>query len=467
MKTILKACCCFCTVIYLLSNACGQDIQRVPQQKQEIQLTFAPLVKQVTPAVVNVYAAKQVRVRSPFADDPFFEQFFGKTIPNQPTRTQSSLGSGVIVDPSGLIVTNYHVIRGADEIKVALSDGREFESKVMLKDEATDIAVLKIDAKGAKFPVLALGNSDSVEVGDLVLAIGNPFGVGQTVTSGIVSAQARTRVGISDFDFFIQTDAAINPGNSGGALVDMKGDLIGINTAIYSRSGGSVGIGFAIPANLVRAVVAAVKSGKTSFDPPYVGASFQAVTPDVAESLGMAKPYGALVTAIDRDSPSQKAGLKIGDVVISADGMTVDNPDTLGYRLMITGVGHKMPIQFIRNDVIHDTTLDLVIVPQSQNGTPELIKGSSPFSGAELMNLTPQNSRRFHLQPNASGVVVRQVAAGSNAAALFQPGDIIQSVNNNRIITINDLKSILSLKTPDVWRLEYQRNGMLIRQYIR
>lgn len=467
MKTILKALCSFYTVIFLFSNACAHDIQRVPQQKQEIQLTFAPLVKQVTPAVVNVYAAKQVRVRSPFADDPFFEQFFGRVIPNQPTRTQSSLGSGVIVDPSGLIVTNYHVIRGADEIKVALSDGREFESKVMLKDEATDIAVLKIDAKGAKFPVLTLGNSDSVEVGDLVLAIGNPFGVGQTVTSGIVSAQARTRVGISDFDFFIQTDAAINPGNSGGALVDMKGELIGINTAIYSRSGGSVGIGFAIPANLVRAVVAAVKRGNNTFDPPYIGASFQVVTPDVAESLGMAKPYGALVTAIDKNSPSQKAGLNVGDVVIAADGMEINNPDTLGYRLMTTGVGHKMQIQFLRNNVSYDTTLDLVIVPQSQIGRPEQINGSSPFAGAKLMNLTPQISRRFHLQPNVSGVVVSQVDAGSNASALFQPGDIIQSVNNNRISTINDLKSILTLKTPDVWRLEYQRNGMLIRQYIR
>jgi len=259
----------------------------VPQSQTEIKLTFAPLVKKTVPSVVNVYAARKVPARSPFQGDPFFDQFFGRSMPDRPTRKQSSLGSGVIVDTSGLIVTNYHVIRDADEIKVALSDGREFESTVMLKDEATDIAVLKITPKGAPFSVLSLGDSDSVEVGDLVLAVGNPFGVGQTVTSGIVSAQARTRVGISDFDFFIQTDAAINPGNSGGALIDMKGELIGINTAIYSRSGGSVGIGFAIPANLVKAVIAAVKRGDKTFDAPYVGASFQTVTADVAEGLGM------------------------------------------------------------------------------------------------------------------------------------------------------------------------------------
>ncbi|WP_375704360.1 trypsin-like peptidase domain-containing protein, partial [Bartonella sp. AD328YNZD] len=224
----------------------------IPQTQTEITLSFAPLVKKTVPSVVNIYAARQIRARSPFEGDPFFEQFFGRFQNKFPVRKQSSLGSGVIVDARGLIVTNYHVIKDASEIKVAFSDGREFESKVVLKDEATDIAILEVKEKDAQFPVLSLGNSDAVEVGDLVLAIGNPFGVGQTVTSGIVSAQARTRVGISDFDFFIQTDAAINPGNSGGALIDMKGQLIGINTAIYSRSGGSVGIGFAIPVNLVK-----------------------------------------------------------------------------------------------------------------------------------------------------------------------------------------------------------------------
>ncbi len=255
----------------------------------------------------------------------------------------------MIVESSGIVVTNNHVIKDADEIKVALSDGREFESKLLLRDETTDLAVLKIEAKD-KFPVLGLGNSDDVEVGgDLVLAIGNPFGVGQTVTSGIVSAQSRTQVGISDFDFFIQTDAAINPGNSGGALIDMRGRLIGINTAIYSRSGGSVGIGFAIPSNMVRAVVEAAQNGSTSFERPYIGATFQGVTADLAEGLGMEKPYGALITAVAKGGPAEAAGLKIGDVVLSVQGVRVDNQDVLGYRLSTAGIGNTVSIEIMRN----------------------------------------------------------------------------------------------------------------------
>src|SRR5262245_61707526 len=220
------------------------DDKRVPFGREEMELSFAPLVKNTAPAVVNVYASQEVRSRSPFAGDPFFEQFFGDR--DMAPRMQQSLGSGVLVDASGIVVTNFHVIRNADTVKVATSDGREFESKVLLKDESVDLAVLKIDAK-EPFPTIPIGNSDALEVGDLVLAMGNPFGVGQTTTSGIVSAVARSHIGISDFGFFIQTDAAINPGNSGGALLNMRGELVGINTAIYSRSGGSIGIGFAIP----------------------------------------------------------------------------------------------------------------------------------------------------------------------------------------------------------------------------
>src|SRR5690606_33834862 len=213
--------------------------RRIPFGREEIQLSFAPLVKRTAPAVVNVYASQSARVVSPFEGDPFFEQFFGRSVP----RAQSSLGSGVLADPSGIIVTNFHVIKGADEVKVATSDGREFASRILLKDESLDLAVLKIDSE-KPFPVVAIGDSDALEVGDLVLAIGNPFGVGQTTTSGIVSALARSHIGISDSGYFIQTDAAINPGNSGGALINMDGQLIGINTAIFSRSGGSIGIGF-------------------------------------------------------------------------------------------------------------------------------------------------------------------------------------------------------------------------------
>lgn len=464
MKPSLRVVALFSLLFLLIPHA---GFSQVPQSQSEIKLSFAPLVKKTVPSVVNVYAARQVRTRSPFAGDPFFEQFFGRAVPNAPSRQQSSLGSGVIVDASGLIVTNYHVIRDADEIKVALSDGREFESKVVLKDEATDIAVLKIDPKGTSFPILPLGDSDAVEVGDLVLAIGNPFGVGQTVTSGIVSAQARTRVGISDFDFFIQTDAAINPGNSGGALIDMKGKLIGINTAIYSRSGGSVGIGFAIPANLVKTVVDAVKRGDETFEPPYIGASFQSVTADVAEGLGMEQPYGAIITDVAKGSPAEKAGLKVGDVILTAQNVRIDNPDSLGYRLMTTGIGHTLDLEYLRNGKTAKTTIALIAVPDDQISRPEKLSGKTPFSGAEVMNLTSQNARRFHVAPDAIGVVINNVEENSNAYGLFQRGDIIHGVNGNEIKTVNDLKKVLSSNSPRVWQLEFERNGLFIRQFVR
>jgi S1-C subfamily serine protease len=236
----------------VLSAVCPAGIaaaQQVPASQAEITLSFAPVAKTVSPAVVNVYASRTVQVRSsPLLDDPFFRQFFGDSVRRGPSqRTQNSLGSGVVVDPSGIIVTNNHVIDEGTEVKVALSDRREFECDVLLKDEQLDLAILKVRGLKGPLPVVPLADSDALQVGDLVLAVGNPFGVGQTVTQGIVSALARSQVGISDYQFFIQTDAAINPGNSGGALVDVKGRLVGINTAIFSRGGGSNGIGFAIP----------------------------------------------------------------------------------------------------------------------------------------------------------------------------------------------------------------------------
>lgn len=464
MKLSFKAIVLFSVLTVILPQA---GFSEVPQSQAEIKLSFSPLVKATAPSVVNVYAARIVKARSTFANDPFFEQFFGQSLQNAPSRRQSSLGSGVIVDQSGLIVTNYHVIRDADEIKVALSDGREFESKVMLKDEATDIAVLKITPKGAPFPVLPLGDSDAVEVGDLVLAIGDPFGVGQTVTSGIVSAQARTRVGISDFDFFIQTDAPINPGNSGGALIDMKGELIGINTAIYSQSGGSVGIGFAIPANLVKTVVDAVKRGEQTFEPPYIGASFQNVTADVAEGLGMDQPYGAIITDVAKQSPAEKAGLKIGDVILKANNIRIDNPDSLGYRLMTTGIGHTLDIEYLRNGKTANTSISLTSIPENEIARPEKLSGNTPFSGAEVMNLTPMNARRFHVAPDSNGVVINDVEDNSNASGLFQRGDIIHGLNGKEVKTVADLKKILSNGQPRIWQLEYERNGMLVRQFVR
>src|SRR5215831_19056400 len=308
--------------VLVAAPSLAQD-RRVPSSAAELRLSYAPIVQRVQPAVVNVYAAKMVQNRNPLLDDPIFRRFFG--VPGQqPEQMQRSLGSGVIVDPSGLVVTNVHVIEGADQVKVSLSDKREFEAEILLKDSRTDLAVLRLKDTKEKFPTLDFTNSDELMVGDIVLAIGNPFGVGQTVTHGIISALARTQVGVTDYQFFIQTDAPINPGNSGGALVDMTGRLAGINTAIYSRSGGSQGIGFAIPANMVRVVVASAKSGSTAVQRPWLGAKLQSVTPEIAESLGVKRPSGALVANVIEKSPAARAGLKAGDLIVSIDGQNVD-----------------------------------------------------------------------------------------------------------------------------------------------
>src|SRR6266571_3298523 len=284
----------FCLLALCATGAVAQQRQ-VPASAGQLELSFAPIVKRVAPAVVNVYAARIVANNNPFLADPFFRQFFG-AVPRE--QVERALGSGVIVDPTGLVVTNYHVIEGASQVKVALADKREFEADIVLKDQRSDLAVLRVKGAKERFPTLQFADSDELQVGDVVLAIGDPFGVGQTVTHGIVSAVARTQVGISDYQFFIQTDAAINPGNSGGALVDLGGRLVGINTAIFSRSGGSQGIGFAIPANMVKVVVASAKSGGSTVKRPWLGARLQGVTPEIADSLGLKRPTGALIASI-------------------------------------------------------------------------------------------------------------------------------------------------------------------------
>src|SRR5262250_1083656 len=300
--------------------------RRVPSSPTELRLSYAPVVQRAAPAVVNVYAAKTVSVRNPLFDDPIFRRFFG--VPGGPgggEQMQRSLGSGVLVDAAGLVVTNNHVIEGADQVKVSLADKREFEAEMVLKDSRSDLAVLRIKAQNERFPALEFADSDALQVGDVVLAIGNPFAVGQTVTHGIVSAVARTAIGITDYQFFIQTDAAINPGNSGGALVDLGARLVGINTAIFSRSGGSQGIGFAIPANMVRVVVASAKSGGKAVKRPWLGAKLQAVTPEIAESMGLRSPSGALVANVVANSPAARAGLKLSDLIVAIDGQSIED----------------------------------------------------------------------------------------------------------------------------------------------
>lgn len=450
-------------LLTVTSPSVAQD-KTVPASQMEMQLSFAPLVKKTANATVNVYAERVVERRSPF-NDPFFEEFFGQRMPNR-TQKQSSLGSGVIVGKDGIVVTNNHVIEGADDIKVALSDGREYPCKVLLKDDRVDLAVLKIQA-GETFDALPLGDSDAVEVGDLVLAIGNPFGVGQTVTSGIVSALARNQVKAGDFGFFIQTDASINPGNSGGGLIDMKGELIGINTAIFSRGGGSNGVGFAIPANLVKVFVASAIGGNTTFDRPFVGATFDAVTSDVAEALGLDKARGALVSKVLAASPAEKAGLKPGDVVLAVNGIAVEHPDALGYRLATVGIGGTAKLTVSDGGRQEQLTIALDRPPETTPRDERLIEGRNPFSGAVVANLSPRVADELRMPAGSVGVVVTDVNRGSPAARIgLQPRDIIIELNGASVASTEVLEGLVA-DDPSVWRVEIERDGQRIRQFFR
>ncbi|MBZ9938282.1 DegQ family serine endoprotease [Mesorhizobium sp. BR1-1-16] len=440
----------------------------VPPSEAALRYSFAPLVKRVSPAVVNVYASRVVKQRvSPFMDDPFFRQFFGGGGGGAPrTRIQQSLGSGVIIDKAGIVVTNYHVIANADEVKVALSDKRELAADIVLKDERMDLAVLRLKDATGPFPIVELADSDSVAVGDLVLAIGDPFGVGQTVTSGIVSALARTQVGATDYQFYIQTDAAINPGNSGGALVDMNGRLVGINTAIYSRSGGSIGIGFAIPSNMVRVIAkAALSDGKVHL--PWIGAEFQQVTPDLADGLGLDRPHGALVAGVTEGSPAEKAGLTAGDLVVSADGIDIDDPNGLNYRLVTKGIGASVELGLLRGGKPANATIVLAAAPEIPPRDEMMLKSESPFQGATVVNLSPAVIADTGYKGRRSkGVLIEKVDDGSIAASVgFQAGDIVVEVNGQAVDATRTLASVTA--TPaDLWRLTIERDGRLIRSTI-
>ncbi|MEC8566453.1 MAG: trypsin-like peptidase domain-containing protein, partial [Pseudomonadota bacterium] len=347
------------TVLLVSPEARAQSARVVPENTAQVQLSFAPVVAQVVPSVVNVYARRIVQRRRGLFDDPFFQQFFGDDFAAPRRRTQQSLGSGVIVDSAGLIVTNHHVIDGAQELTVVLSDRREFKAELVLDDARTDLAVLKLQNPPSELPALAFRDSDDIRVGDLVLAVGNPFGVGQTVTSGIVSALARGQVGVADFQSFIQTDAAINPGNSGGALVTLDGRLLGVNTAIFSKSGGSVGIGFAIPANMgARVVQAAQTDGKVKR--PWLGASFQNVGADIADAFGLSRAGGAVIVDLHEASPLRQAGLTKGDVIQTVNGRDVFSPADVRFRIGTLEIGGQVELGAYRRS--EQIVIDVALV---------------------------------------------------------------------------------------------------------
>jgi Do/DeqQ family serine protease len=441
--------------------------REVPQSEAQVKLSFAPVVRSVAPSVVNVYATRiEQRAQSPFANDPFFSRFFGQGQFQTRPQESRSLGSGVIVDQGGVILTNRHVIEGATDVRIALSDGREFAVDVVIEDAQTDLAVLRVRQPGdATFPAISFADSDALLVGDLVLAIGNPFGVGQTVTSGIVSALARTGVESSDYEFFIQTDAAINPGNSGGALVDLEGRLVGINTAIYSQSGGSVGIGFAIPANMARLVAEAGVSGGEIVR-PWFGAKLQAVTSDIAASLGMAAPHGALIAEVAPDGPAARAGFAAGDVVLSVDGVAVDDPSAFNFRLATKPIGQSTQLERLRGGSTETNALTVEPAAAPTDDMLAAIKGNSRFAGTSVRQLDAALAEAKGLPYDARGVIVTAVEPGSPAEQMgLRVDDVILALNDQPMETAQAFAKTASQRVR-TWQIILQREGRVTRSIV-
>jgi serine protease Do len=415
------------------------------------------------PAVVNISTTSTVTVEGTptgdLSDDPFFKHFFGDQ-PGQPGQKRkyrsSALGSGVIVSENGYILTNNHLVTGAEEIKVILYDKREFKGKIIGTDPRTDLAVIKINAKG--LPTLNVGESGNLKTGDIVLAIGNPFGLNQTITMGIVSAVGRSNIGLADFENFIQTDAAINPGNSGGALVNSRGELVGINTAIFSTSGGYMGIGFAIPSDMAKTVMdSIIEHGKVIR--AYMGVSVQNITPELAKTLGITgTTAGALISDVEGGGPADKAGLKRGDVVVSFAGKTVSDAATLRNLATATPPGAVVDVKIIRNG--KEKILSVTLIEYKENTIARKAEYNNALKGVMVADITSSIRNNLSLPDNLRGVIVSSVSSDSPAQGLLQPSDIIQEVNRKPAHTVRDFDQIVSkIGKEDTVLLLIYRNG--------
>ncbi len=438
----------------------------VPADASVIRLSFAPLVREAAPAVVSITSSRVARTTrglDPFFDDPFFRHFFGDLGPfgrAQPQeRRQSSLGSGVIVRGDGLIVTNHHVVDGADEITVVLADRTEHRAELVASDERSDLAFLRI-AAGRPLPIVPLGDSDRIEVGDLVLAIGNPFGIGQTVTSGIVSARARSTPGARSDVSFIQTDAAINPGNSGGALVSMDGELIGVNTAIFTRGGGSIGIGFAIPANLVAARIIGLEQGVAAAR-PWLGAAYRPIDTALAQALDLARPQGLLIERVHPRGAAAAAGLRPGDIVIAVDGVEVLDTPGLNLRLQLKPIGAEARLEVLRRGQALTLALPLQPPPGEPSPAQRRLAGNHPLSGAVVADLSPAFNDTLGIDLFAEGVGIVGVEPRSFATRLrLRPGDIVASVNGERVTSTAGLERLLG-RPAQRWTIGIERDGQV------
>lgn len=454
-------------VVFIALPALAQEPSTIPASSDQIRLSFAPVVKKVSPAVVNIYAQKEVvsRARHPFLDDPFFAPFFGSPQFGGRMRrhVENSLGSGVIIQADGLVVTNAHVIESASDITVNLSDGREFDAEIALIDGPSDLALLRIDPGREALPFAPLRPSESLEVGDLVLAIGNPFGVGQTVTSGIVSALARSAMNINDFNFFIQTDAAINPGNSGGPLVSLDGGVIGINTAIFSRDGGSLGIGFAIPSEMVATVIAAEQGGRMGEEGvvrPWLGLSAQNVTSDIADSLGLDRVGGVLIADLHPASPLRGAGLTQGDVILEINGRVIRDAAEMKFRMATVPIGDNATFTVNRRGEVKTLNIPAIMPPDDPPRNLTELTGNMPLQGASVANLNPAVATELGVTDQQNRVVVYRLAPRSPASRLLTEGDVIVSLNETRVETVDDLTAIIR-RGPirGAWSIVLDRNG--------
>ncbi len=459
---ILLAACSDPTSTSSAQPALAQPTRSPPADAAAMKSSFAPVVKKAAPAVVNISSKRLVRQRV----DPFWE-LFGMGAPRG--RIEGSLGSGVIVRADGVIVTNNHVVEGGQEITVALADRREFPAKVLLVDPRTDLAVLKIDVGDERLPVLAIDDSGDAQVGDLVLAIGDPFGVGQTVTNGIISALNRTADPSGDAaSSYIQTDAAINPGNSGGALVDMDGDLIGVNSFILSRSGTSSGVGFAVPGAMVRRVVETAVGGGRAVVRPWLGARTQNVTAEIARSLGLAIPQGALVADVWPGGAAARAGLRQGDVIVSVDGQPVVDTGALNYAIGTRRPGDTIELG-VRRGAGAPTTLRMraEAAPDQPARDQRTLAGRHPFDGATVVNLSPAVAEEVGVDPFLGpGVLVTGIGRGFAMNAGLRPGDMIRAVNGRRIDTVRDLAAAVEAGGGG-WQVTIERNGQTVTAQFR
>jgi len=431
-------------------------------------LSYADVVDHVAPAVVTIRASQRVHApqQFPFFDDPFFRQFFGGGVPRQPqTEVEQALGSGVLVRADGYILTNDHVVNGAQDIKVDLSTRRTYSAKVVGTDAPSDLAVLKISDSG--LPTMPLGDSDKVRVGDVVLAVGNPLGIGETVTNGIISAKGRsTETGTGSFQDFLQTDAPINRGNSGGALVNTRGELIGINSQILSPNGGNIGIGFAIPSDMARGVMEQLmKHGKVQRG--MLGITIQQMTPDLASGLGLKQAQGVLVSGVQPGGPADKSGLKSGDVILQVNGQDVNDSNTLRNEVAAMGPGTDVALTILRNgsrQEIHVRLAELTAENANQQGEPGSNGGGGAARlGVELSALTPDVARQLGLPRGTQGVVVSSVDPNGPAGQVgIQEGDVIQQVNRQQVRTPADVRDALNRSGDRPPLLLFNRGGQTL-----